>query len=176
MLARTERGEQARDYFIKIEEKMKELAVAVNLPQLTTNQIVLKLAEANVELEREMREVREEVRQVSDKFDTAIKRFTAPNIDHWKVDMETKINEMVEAEKLSPMHFRGQLYTELEQTAIVSLSSRQKRMMTRMKTQGVTYQERRAITKLDVISKDKQLRAIFESIVKKRQALCAERL
>lgn len=115
--------------------------------------------------------MREEVHQISGKFNKAIETFTAPNIDHWRADMDAKILDMVNANHLSVLKVRGQLYAELEQVANVCLSSRMKRLKTRMKLQGVVSKDRAAVTKLDIISKDKQLRVIFEGIVRNHQAL-----
>lgn len=68
------------------------------------------------------------------------------------------------------MKFKGNLYKELEANGIL-LQSRVNRLKERLRKQGVTYRERQAVTKLDIISKDKQLRPIFEAVVKKYQAL-----
>jgi hypothetical protein len=72
---------------------------------------------------------------------------------------------------LSALAFRGKLYAELERGANVRLSSRMKRMQERMKKQGGTYRERRELTKLDIISKDKQLRTICEDVVQRHTAV-----
>ena len=53
----------------------------------------------------------------------------------------------------------------------ISLNNRLTRLRNRMKTQGHTYKERMAMSMMDVISRDKQLRAVFEGILKKYQAL-----
>ena len=59
---------------------------------------------------------------------------------------------------------------ELEHTASCNLSARQSRLKGRMERAGATYAERQAITKIDVISRDDKLKAIFDGIVKKYMA------
>ena len=140
------------------------------IPRLSQSELILQIAQVNVKLERRLESVEEAQTAIVEKFDAAIKAFAAPNVDHWKSDMDIKINEMVEIYHRSPSGFRGQLYTELERVANVKLSARMARLKSRMKKQGATYKERQAVTKLDVVSKDKQLRTIFEGIVKQEQA------
>ena len=168
MLSKTERGEQARDYFIKVEHALKN--VAQGLPQATPNQLISMLAQANVELEQQLTAVKSEVRQMTGKIDTAMQVFSAPSKDNWKGDMTERINAIVIANGLSHSGFRGQLYSELEENG-VNLNSRVSRLRSRMKKQGATYREQQAITKLEVVSRDRQLRPIFESIVRKYQAV-----
>jgi len=142
-----------------------------NLPQLTQNELIAKVAQANVDLEKRMGLLEDTQTEIKQKLDTAIRVLSSPNQDCWKTDIDNSIKEIVTSRHLSPYKFRGLLYSELEETGI-SLESRVGRMRTRMKREGATYKHRMAVTKLDVISSDKQLRKIFEGIVKKHQALC----
>lgn len=171
MLARSERGDQARNYFIKVEETLKN--VAQNLPQLTTSEMLLQLAQNNVMLEREMRETREEVRRIEGKVDTAVKVFAKPGVN-WKDSMEIAIRDLIgEGTKFDLIKLKGQLYTELEVRTSCDLGVRQTRLRNRLKKQGATHRERVAVTKMDVISKDKHLRVVFEGLVRNRQAVRA---
>lgn len=141
-----------------------------NLPQMSQNEIIAQMAQANVQFEKRLDCIEQKFEETQDKLETTLKVFTQPSIDHWKADVENSINELVEKYNLSPVAFRGKLYKELESNGIM-LQSRLNRLRRRMKKQGYTYKEQMAMTKLDAISKDKQLRIIFENIVKKYQAL-----
>lgn len=152
-----------------------------NMPQLSQNEIIAQIAQANVDFEKRINTIEEKqseqfslleekMQESQEKIETTLKVFSSPNIDHWKDDINQSIDIMVETHKLSPVAFRGKLYKELESNGIM-LQSRLSRLRTRMKKQGMTYKDRLALTKLDAISKDKQLRAIFEGIVKRYQAL-----
>ena len=151
------------------------------MPQLSQNEIIAQIAQANVDFEKRINTIEEKqseqfslleekMQESQEKIETTLKVFSSPNIDHWKDDINQSIDIMVETHKLSPVAFRGKLYKELESNGIM-LQSRLSRLRTRMKKQGMTYKDRLALTKLDAISKDKQLRAIFEGIVKRYQAL-----
>lgn len=170
MISRTMRGEQARDYFVEVEKKLQHIALA--LPQLTTNEMILQLATSAVEVEREIKTLKESQAHLESKVDTAIKVFAKPG-NSWKDSMEMAIRGISGDGKFDLIKFKGKLYTELEVTAACDLSNRQTRLRTRLKKQGATCKERSAVTKLDVISKDKQLRSIFEGIIRKYQALSA---
>lgn len=141
-----------------------------NLPQLTPNELVLKIAENAVKLEKRVDGLEQTQNRLESKLDTAIQVFSRPDKDHWVADITQKIDQMVEDYRLSPMAFKGKLYKELERNANVLLQSRLNRLKRRLKKQGMTYREAEAVTKLDAISKDRQLRVIFEGIVRKHQA------
>lgn len=135
-----------------------------NSPQpISPNELILQMAQANVELEKK-------VIAIEQKLDTALQVFSKPNIDHWKDDIDCTICTMVDTYGLSPLAFRGKLYRELEIVDNVKIGIRLNKLKDRLKNQGLTYKERMALTKLDVISKDKHLKVVFEGIVKKYQA------
>lgn len=138
-----------------------------NAPPMTTTEIVAHLANNAVEMEKR-------IDNLESKLETTLKVFSQPNQDHWKADIENAIDTMVETYNLSAVAFRGRLYKELESNGVM-LQSRLNRLKMRLKKQGVTYKERQAISKLDIISRDKQLRVIFEGILKKYQAIFVER-
>lgn len=148
-----------------------------NLPQLTPNQMMLQLAQNAVEMEKrlEAHDQRfEAIEQIalesSVQVETALKVLAKPG-GNWKDSMEVAIREMAGEGKFDLIKLKGDLYMELETVASCDLGNRQSRLKNRLKKQGATYRERQAVTKLDVISKDKQLRAIFEGIVRKYQAV-----
>lgn len=139
------------------------------LPQLSQNELILKIAESNVQLEKEVQSLKESQNQIEQKLDTAIKVFSSPSSDTWKDDMNNIIDEMARTYKLSPVKLRGNMYKDLEKTGVY-LTSRVNRIKSRMKKHGASYRECLAVTKMDAISHDKKLMAIFEGIVKKYQA------
>lgn len=105
------------------------------------------------------------------KLDTAIKVYSTPSKDHWVDDMNTAIKALSSGTTGSEINLRGKLYAELEHTAgHTSIDARLTRLRNRMKKAGHTRKEVNAITKLDAISRDTKLRAIFEAIVKRYQA------
>ena len=65
---------------------------------------------------------------------------------------------------------RGKLFAELEQTVNCNLNMRLTALRKRMKKTGMRYRDAKGLGKLDAIAADKQLRAIFEGIVRSYQA------
>lgn len=140
------------------------------IPQMSQSELILKIAQNNVELERRIAAAESETKAVSEKLDNALDVFTSPTSDNWKDEMNRIINRMIEENNLNYGLFRRKLYDELEQTASCDLGSRQARLRGRMEKAGATYAERQAITKIDVISRDDKLKAIFDGIVRKYMA------
>ena len=65
---------------------------------------------------------------------------------------------------------RGKLFAELEHTVNCDLNARTRRLRERKKRAGMRAKEANELGKLDAIAADKQLRAIFEGIVRSYQA------
>ena len=145
------------------------------VPQLTTNELVLKIAQANVELEKRVDSIEQTVRESKAKLETTLQTFVKTG-GSWKDNMELAIREMAEGTGWALIKLKGKLYQELEVSANVDLQSRLTRKRNRMKKQGSTRKDRMAINKLDIISYDKQLRPIFEGIVKGYQATYSARI
>lgn len=148
-----------------------------SIPQLSQSELILQIAKNNVELEhkiaaneRKANFALEKTEEMSTRFDNAIDVFTSPSSDNWKDDMNSKINKLCKDNGLSYSDFKGILYEELERSARCNLSTRQSRLKERMKKAGATYKERQAISKIDIISRDNQLKLIFEGIVRRYQA------
>lgn len=190
MLQRNERGEQARNYFIKVEEKLKAIALKQHLPQLTPSEQLLLMAQNQVALEKrvvaneqKIEEVEGKIIEVGGDIQTALTAldklqnspivFTNQSTGVWKADMDANIKLMARTYKLNLLMFKNKLYKELESAAGVALNNRITRLKNRLKKLGITLKERNTVTKLDVISIDTALRLKFEAIVKKHQAFYA---
>lgn len=140
------------------------------VPQMSQSELILKIAQNNVELERRIAAAESETKAVSEKLDNALDVFTAPTSENWKDETNRIINRMIEEYNLNYGTFRRKLYDELENTANCNLAARQARLRGRMEKAGATYAERQAITKIDIISRDDKLKAIFDGIVRKYMA------
>lgn len=177
MLSKTPRGEEARDYFIKVEDTLKK--VAQRLPAMTHNEILLQTFQGMVEMEHKqaalesrMETTEQIVLESAVKLENSLKVFSKPG-NNWKDSMELAIREMADGSGWALIKLKGKLYQELEIVANVDIQSRLTRKRNRMKKQGTTRKEYMAVNKLDIISHDKQLRPIFEGIVKRYQAVYA---
>lgn len=137
---------------------------------LTPAQLIAAQAQLLVDMEKRMDEMQSQTLALEAKVDTAMKAFSRPAEDHWKADMDRAIKDLCEAQHWSPTATKGRMYAELEQTASCSINARLSALRRRKKKNGARHKDAMALNKLDAIAEDKQLRAIFEGIVRSWQA------
>lgn len=141
-----------------------------SVPAMSPAQLIAAQAKLLVDMEKRMDEMQGQTRALEAKVDTAMKAFSRPAEDHWRSDVDKAIKEVCATVGWSLPKFQGRLYSELEQTASCNINSRLTALRKRMKKNGMRYRDAQALTKLDAIAADKQLRAIFEGIVRSWQA------
>lgn len=83
----------------------------------------------------------------------------------WKTDINRKIASIASTTGKADLNVRGMLYGILEKEANVNLNSRKTNLKARMKKSGATYKDQKAVSKIDAIACDKQLKLTFEEIV-----------
>ena len=190
MLSKTERGEQARDYFIKVEQALKSVALNPHAP-MSPSEMILQIAQNMVDVERRVAEqgkritqqdtrmseltdtVLDTLSEQGEKLDKTIKAFSSPSPATWKADMNRIINALTETYSLSKPNLLGRMYRDLETATSADLSNRLKRMQKRLKKIGARHRDIKDLTKLEVIDDDKRLRAVFEGIAERYEALYA---
>jgi prophage antirepressor-like protein len=134
-----------------------------NHPALSSSQMFLEQAKINIEIENR-------VSVIETKLDNALTIFATSTPENWRGSMERQMKELCGG---SPK-LRSMIYDDVDDIARVSLNNRLIRLRKRIRKKcGATYQEANKLTKLDVISHDKQLKAIFESVLKRHQAIKA---
>ena len=137
------------------------------------------LAQASLLVEQEQRisamETRQDelalkVQRNSGTMDKVTAAYVAPisSGDNWQESANHTINALVEHFCLNHQMFRRELYEELERESGCDLQQRLTRLKNRMKANGATVTQCRAITKLTIISQDKKLRSIFIGILRRR--------
>ena len=136
---------------------------------MTTAQLIAAQAQVLVEIEQRMNQVQGQTRALEAKVDTAMQAFARPAQDHWTADTDKAIKELCDAQHLSVTATKGRMYAELERTAGCQINARLNRLRERKKKAGMRHRDAMALTKLDAIAADKQLRAIFEGIVRNWQ-------
>lgn len=144
-------------------------AVAPAQP-MTPAQLLAAQAQVLVDMERRMDVMQGQARALEAKVDTALKAFFRPAEDHWKADMDAAIKALCQDRRLSITATKGRMYDELERTANCQVNARLLNLRRRMKNAGMRHKDAMALTKLDAIAADRQLRAIFEGVVRKWQA------
>lgn len=141
-----------------------------SVPAMSPAQLIAAQAQILVDMEQKMQAMQNQTLALEAKVDTAIKAFARPADDHWSGDMNRAIKELCADIHWSLPKLQGKLYAELEEKANCNINMRLTALRKRKKKTGMRYRDAQALTKLDAIAADKQLRAIFESIVRTWQA------
>lgn len=136
----------------------------------TPAQLIAMQAQLLVDMEQKVAEVQEQGKALEAKVENAIKCFSRPAQDHWCTDMDNAIKDVCGKIGWSLPRFKGKLYDELEEAANCNVNARLSRLRNRKRKTGMRYRDVMELTKLDAIASDKQLRAIFEGIVRQWQA------
>lgn len=133
-------------------------------------QLIAAQAQVLVDMEKKMEAMQTQTIALEAKVDTAIKAFSRPAEDHWKSDMDKAIKDLCADIGWSLPRLQGKLYAELEEKANCNINMRVTMLRKRKRKNGMRYKDAQALNKLDAIAADKQLRAIFESVVRTEQA------
>lgn len=155
-------------YVTAFEEMQKRLKAS-----LSPAEQLLAQAQLMVEQERRLKALENRAERTEQTMQKTLDIFSAPAVspDDWTEAMNHQINTLVERYEANHQKYRSDLYKELESTAGVDLTLRQTRLRNRMKNAGATVSECKSVSKLQVVARDRKLRPIFESIVRRRAAL-----
>lgn len=159
MIQRTEKGKQARQYFIQVEKEYKQqlLDTSKLSPELQMFQGLFN-AVAKQELE---------TKRLSIKMDN-ITEIVALNTTDWRKDCRNLVNKMAQAQGgySAYQEIQTTIYEEVDRRAGSSLKIRLTNLRNRMAGEGVSKSKRDKTNKLDVIEGDKKLKEIYLSVVK----------
>lgn len=126
-------------------------------------------AQAQLLVEQEKR-----IARIEQRVDHALTAIARPQADNWIADMKDSIHAYCEAKGLTDAAGRGRLYAALDSEANCNTDRRLSELRRRQKKAGVRYKDYMALTKLDAIAADKQLRVAFEGIVARETARAAK--
>lgn len=162
----SEKAEEAREYFTRLEEKAKQKVIDYSKlsPELQMFQKIFNsVAEQQLEQKRQAKELSEVKQTVS----TMKEIFTEP-IGDWKNEINSRIREISIKSGIDYQTLYGEMYGELEMTAHCSLKRLQENKKVRMEKAGNTKTAiKEGTTKIAIIYEKPQLKAIFEGIVKR---------
>nr|DAH26866.1 MAG TPA: AntA/AntB antirepressor [Caudoviricetes sp.] len=162
----SEKAEEAREYFTRLEEKAKQKVIDYSQlsPELQMFQKIFNsVAEQQLEQKRQAKELSEVKQTVS----TMKEIFTEP-IGDWKNEINSRIREISIKSGIDYQALYGEMYGELEMTAHCSLKRLQENKKVRMEKAGNTKTAiKEGTTKIAIIYEKPQLKAIFEGIVKR---------
>lgn len=126
-------------------------------------------AQAQLLVEQEKR-----IARIEQRVDHALTAIARPQADNWIADMKDSIHAYCEAKGLTDAAGRGRLYAALDSEANCNTDRRLSELRRRQKKAGMRYKDYMALTKLDAIAADKQLRVAFEGIVARETARAAK--
>lgn len=166
MESHSSKGKIARQYFITVEDKAKEMVI--NRSQLSPQmQMLYGMLDGQAKLELEQKRQAEQIEKVESTVTTMKEIFTEP-IGDWKNDINTRVREISIKSGIDYQELYGQMYGELEMTAHCSLKRLQDNKRARMEKAGNTKTAiKDGTTKIAIIYEKPQLKAIFENIVKR---------
>lgn len=161
-----EKAEQAREYFARLEEQTKELAI--DRSQLSPQmQALMSLVEGQARQELEQKRQAEQIQRIEQTVHNIKKELTEP-IGDWRSEINTKVREISIKSGIGYQELFTQMYGELEQTARCSLKRLCDNKRDRMEKAGNTKTcIKNETTKIAIIEGKPQLKAIFEGIVRR---------
>ncbi len=166
MTAKNEKGEQARNYFVGVEDSAKEMAMRIRdmSPQL---QFMISIEMEQKRQARELLEAKEQGRKALEKVEN-IKDVISLDTTSWREDtgnLLRKISiELGGGQAYSQV--RSESYELLNKRMGVDLKARLTNKRRRMADEGVCKSRRDKFTYVDVIADDKKLIEGYTAIVK----------
>lgn len=164
MTARNEKGEQARQYFVKTEDKLKQVAISVQQlsPEL---QMFKKIFDAVAKQEIEVRQAKEQSQKAIE-TSQAIKDAIVGTYDNWRAEIKHLISSIRKNSDMDYQILYNRLYEDLEKRARCDLSARVRNGRGRLLESGATKTQIESYGRMDVIEADARLKEIFTTIVK----------
>ena len=165
MIQRSEKGKQARRYFIQCEKKLKEVVQAK--PQCIEDVLISSLQEMKA-LRLELTNTKEAVKEIQEDTQN-IRDLVAFNPDQWRKDTTNLINKI--ANKLGGYshieEVRKESYKILNSAYGVDVNRRLLNKKKNMALEGCSKSKIAKVNVLDVIAEDKKLIQGYVSIVSK---------
>lgn len=129
---------------------------------------VARLAEDN---QRRLDAIETSAKELDSKLTGVVDTLTAPTADSdvWQTETRKTVTKLIQDNKLSYQAYWADLYERLELRAGVNLETRKKRLRERLAKQGAAKHVINNVSKLLVISQDKKLVDIFNSIVREEK-------
>ena len=159
MTAKNEKGEEARSYFVSIENKAKETAIGMQdlSPDL---RLMIQIELNQKKQQKQLDSVETQIRGIRD--------VVAVDTRAWRDDTEKimrKIGNICgDHEAFREVH--GEAYKLLESRAACSPKQRLTNKRRRMADEGICKSKRDKLNYLDIIAEDKKLVEIYTAIVK----------
>ena len=159
MLQRTDKGKQARQYFIECERRLKK--------PMSQLELMVASAQQLLEHDRAIKEI--EAHQAhTDKRIDGMQEVISLSPESWRTDTTTLLNKMVDkaGDRSLFKDFRNESYKILDKRMGVSVETRLTNMRRRMLESGCSKTAIQKANVLDVIGQDKKLVEGYTAIIK----------
>lgn len=180
------RAEEAREYFTRLEEKAKQHVI--DRAQLSPQtQLLLSMSESIARTELEQKRQAEQIQRLEDTQHTLVETFQntsgTEDFQAWANRCLAKIAESPKFDRgygrsNNYAFARNESYERLKKKWNCNLNDRVSRARGRAmeKNPGISKAKLNAINKLSVISDDKSLRPVYETVIKEMMiAYCVEK-
>lgn len=135
------------------------------VPQMSQAEIIAAMANNAVELEKRINEQGKAILSTNQRIDDMCE-IMKPVSDDWRPAMNKLVSRIAEVAEYPIDELRVDIYDEVDIRGGVHLETRLKNVRRRMLEQGVRKTSADRINKLDVISQDKKLIAIYVAVVR----------
>lgn len=162
MLSKSERGNQAREYFLEVERRYQQSS----LPAMTNAQLIAAIAQNLADQEQATLALSARTEKVERRLelvkDTIIKR----DDDNWRENINADLCRIVKSSGMDYQTIKAESYRLLDERGRCDVATRLRNMRSRMLENGATKTAVGKLNKLDVIEQDPKLKEIYTSIVK----------
>lgn len=178
-----ERAEQAREYFTRVEEKAKQ--TVIDLKQLSPElQMFSRIFNSVAQQQLEQKRQAEQIQRVEERQNTLAETFqkTSDNED-FKAWCKQCIKKIADSRKFCHEHYVNtryrdawnESYERLSEKRACRLKQRVETAKRRAEKQGATDKQLSEITYLSVIADDKDLKPVYETVIKEMMiAYCVQ--
>lgn len=157
MIQRTDRGKQARQYFLEVERRYKQ-------GQIDTFGLSLQ-AQAALAAAQAIAAQEQRLNKVSSKVD-AISDIVATSTMDWRKATRDLIHRIAKVRQGDYRVTQGDIYKDVDDRAGAALNIRLTNLRRRMAEEGQSKSKRDKTNKVDVIANDKRLIEIYMAVVK----------
>ncbi|MBB1166696.1 antA/AntB antirepressor family protein [Lacticaseibacillus paracasei] len=157
MIQRTDRGKQARQYFLEVERRYKQ-------GQIDTSGLSLQ-AQAALAAAQAIAAQEQRLNKVSSKVD-AISDIVATSTMDWRKATRDLIHRIAKVRQGDYRVTQGDIYKDVDDRAGAALNIRLTNLRRRMAEEGQSKSKRDKTNKVDVIGNDKRLIEIYMAVVK----------
>lgn len=159
------KGEIAKNYFLVIEDKLKQKSI-IDMSQLSPDlQMFKKIFDTVAAQQIESKQIKHDLDQTRKEVQSVREIVKVKPTELWRKESNVLVNKICMKTK-DYKSTKEQIYKELDRRAGTSISTRLENMKKRLKANGATETRIKKLNYLDVIAQDKKLVEIYIAVIK----------